>query len=130
MRLTDANIDIMRNNNQVVVNNDTLVDGDCCKKFTYVLVISAELVADNHKVFQIMFNRNISYDLRSVLCEWIEVCGVFNPIYNKVKFSIDVPENNKDSQKVVDYLNNVFYTSAAKVVGIRWAEFFKEDCLI
>lgn len=131
MRLTQSGL--LNYKKQIIVDNRALLDGDC-EYYEYTLNISTT-ITNNYghqyfKEFAIMFNRSISYDLRSALCEWIEVCGVFSPIYNKVKFSIIVPEKNKDSQKVVDYLNKVFYTSATRVVGIRWAEFFKEDCLI
>jgi hypothetical protein len=127
MRLTQSGL--LNYKKHIIVDNRALLDGDC-EYYEYTLHISTT-ITDNYghqyfKGFKIMFNRDISPVLYSAMERWIEVCNVFGTEFDKIKYNMDVPLRVKDSQEVIDYLNDVFDTKDNKVLNIRWAIFYKD----
>ena len=125
MRLTES--EIIKNKKPVIADNRTLLDCDCdCERYHYLLIIGTNTERSEHRVFKIMFNKDISTELYITLHEWIKACNVFDTKFDKVKYSMDVPLRVKDSQEMVNYLNDVFDTKDNKVLNIRWAVFYKD----
>lgn len=124
MRLTQSGL--LNYKKQIIVDNRALLDGDC-EYYEYTLNISTT-ITNNYghqyfKEFAIIFNKDISPVLYSVLEKWIEASNIFT----NNKTNADVPLFVKDSQEVIAYLNDVFDIKNGKVHHIRWACFYKKN---
>lgn len=127
MRLTET--EIINNKKPIIMDNRVLLDGDC-KRYNYRLIIetNTERNKRKYKIFQIMFNKDISTNLYITFYEWIKACNIFDTKFDNIeKCDIDsVPRRIKNSQEVIDYLNDMFDTKDNRVLNIRWAVFHKE----
>ena len=113
MRLTQSGL--LNYKKQIIVDNRALLDGDC-EYYEYTLNISTT-ITNNYghqyfKEFAIIFNKDISPVLYSVLEKWIEASNIFT----NNKTNADVPLFVKDSQEVIAYLNDVFDIKNGKVL--------------